>query len=176
MGVESAVGLTDLLIGRAELDDVLQPWGHTALSVLPAGRIPPNPSELLGSPAMRALLELLSAQFDYVLLDAPPLLPVTDAAVLAQLTSGAVVVAAARQSRTTQLRSALDRLERVDARVLGIVLSKAPLRTRQGYTGAYGRYYGRDAEVLTDQRTERRGRRQRDLDVATSPDGAGALR
>lgn len=166
MGVESAVGLTDLLIGRAELDDVLQPWGHTALSVLPAGRIPPNPSELLGSPAMRALLELLSAQFDYVLLDAPPLLPVTDAAVLAQLTSGAVVVAAARQSRTTQLRSALDRLERVDARVLGIVMSKAPLRTRQGYAGAYGRYYGRDAEVVTDQRSERRGRRQRDLDAS----------
>ena len=128
MGIENAAGLTDLLIGRAEVHDVVQPWGRTKLDVLPAGLVPPNPSELLGSAAMQALLGLLTEQYDHVLLDAPPLLPVTDAAVLATMTSGAVVVTSARSSRTPQLRAALDRLDRVGASVLGVVVSMVAFR------------------------------------------------
>ncbi|WP_336698038.1 tyrosine-protein kinase family protein [Curtobacterium sp. USHLN213] len=171
--MENSAGLTDLLIGRAELDDVVQPWGHTKLDVLPAGLVPPNPSELLGSTAMQALLELLTAQYDHVLLDAPPILPVTDAAVLATMTSGAVVVTSARSSRTPQLRAAVDRLERVGATVLGVVVSMAAFRGRQRYGGAYGSaygtYYGGQETVDLSAATPKRGRRLRDEDSATFP-------
>jgi len=172
MGLENAAGLTDLLIGRAEMDDVVHRWGRLQLDVLPAGQVPPNPSELLGSAAMRTLLDLLSEQYDYVLLDAPPLLPVTDAAVLATMAAGAVVVTAAKRSRTTQLRVALERLDRVGASVLGIVVNMAPFRSRGGYggvyEGSYGSYYGRVEPVelstttTTTTTTTKRGRRLRD--------------
>ncbi len=92
LGIEGGVGLTTVLIGRAEVEDVVQPLGTTSLDLLPAGQIPPNPSELLGSTAMADLLERLSASYDMVLLDSPPLLPVTDAVVLSNLAGGALVV------------------------------------------------------------------------------------
>ena len=72
LGLEGAVGLTDALIGRAEVFDVIQPYGGTNLWVLGAGPIPPNPSELLGSTAMRSILNHLTSRFDYVVIDSPP--------------------------------------------------------------------------------------------------------
>jgi polysaccharide biosynthesis transport protein len=141
MGLEGAVGLTDLLIGRAELLDAIQPWGTGTLFVLPAGKVPPNPSELLGSPSMVKLIRLFEDQFDYVLFDAPPLLPVTDAAILATHTSGALVVVAAGRVNKTQLRGAITTLDNVGARVSGLVLTMVPTRGPDAY--GYGRYgYG----------------------------------
>ena len=173
MGIENAAGLTDLLIGRAEVHDVVQPWGRTKLDVLPAGLVPPNPSELLGSAAMQALLGLLTEQYDHVLLDAPPLLPVTDAAVLATMTSGAVVVTSARSSRTPQLRAALDRLDRVGASVLGVVVSMVAFRGRRGYGdaygSAYGAYYGGAATIDLAAAAPKRGRRLRDTETGAFP-------
>ncbi|MBF4575741.1 polysaccharide biosynthesis tyrosine autokinase [Frondihabitans sp. VKM Ac-2883] len=154
MGLEGAVGLTDVLIGRAEIDDVSQPWGTRSLMVIPAGQIPPNPSELLGSRAMQALLETLGGLYDYVLLDTPPLLPVTDAAVLSKLTDGVVLVAAAGRSRRPQFDKALCGLDAIDARVLGVVLTMLPLRGPNKYgQNVYGGYYGppRD-EPMADHR------------------------
>ena len=80
MGIEGAAGLTDVLVGRVGLDEVLQPWAGSGLSVLTSGALPPNPSELLSSVQMGDLLAHLRAVADIVLIDAPPLLPVTDAA------------------------------------------------------------------------------------------------
>src|SRR3954454_18535296 len=92
LGIETAVGLTDVLIGEVALDDAIQPWGTTGkVSALPAGTIPPNPSELLGSRQMADLLERLSKD-RLIIIDAPPLLPVTDAAVLTASASGAILV------------------------------------------------------------------------------------
>jgi tyrosine-protein kinase len=140
MGLEGAVGLTDVLIGRAGLDQVLQPWGDSPLSVLTGGALPPNPSEMLGSTQMTDLLAALRARADMVLIDTPPLLPVTDAAVLARECDGALVVI--RQGRTTreQLTRALEALRSVDARVLGTVLNMAPAGGAGGY--GYGYYAG----------------------------------
>lgn len=159
MGLDGAVGLTDVLIGRAELDDAIQPWGRTKLSVLPAGTIPPNPSELLGSAAMRAVIEHLATRFDYVLLDAPPVLPVTDAAVLSSVVSGVLVVTAARRTTRAQLRAALAGLERVDANVLGVIVTMLPTKGADayGYT-AYGTYSGEEPAVSA-ARTRRDGKR-----------------
>src|SRR5690625_4496372 len=91
-GLIPGAGLTDVLIGKANAHDLLQPFGTTGnLYVLAAGKIPPNPSELLASNAMKSLIDEL-AQHAIVLIDAPPLLPVTDSAILAARTDGALVV------------------------------------------------------------------------------------
>lgn len=132
-GLEGAVGLTDLLIGRADLADVLQPYGKHQLALLGAGQIPPNPSELLGSPAMKECLAQLSEKFEYVLLDAPPMLPVTDSAVLSTLTDGAVLVVGSGLVTRDQLASTISGLKTVEARILGVVLNRLPRNTSRGH-------------------------------------------
>ncbi len=138
MGIEGGVGLSDVLIGRMGLHDAVQRWGRTSLYLLPAGAIPPNPSELLGSTAMSQLIERLNDEFDVVLYDAPPLLPVTDAAVLSRLVGGSVVVVAAGKTRTHQVEGALDALANVAAPVSGFVLTMLPTKGPDAY--GYGRY------------------------------------
>lgn len=124
MGIEGSAGLSDVLIDRVELSEVLQPWGLQNLQVLPAGQIPPNPSELLGSLAMRNLLSELEAVSDYVLVDTPPVLPVTDAAVASTFASGTLLVVALNQSKGREVFQALESLKTVDSRFLGFVTNR----------------------------------------------------
>jgi polysaccharide biosynthesis transport protein len=133
MGLESEVGLTTVLIGHADLRDAIQPWGDCNLDVLTSGQVPPNPSELLGSRSMANLLEALASQYDMVLIDTPPLLPVTDAAILSKISGGAVVVAGADTVRRQQFAEGLGSLEAVDARVLGVVLNRLAHNQTDGY-------------------------------------------
>lgn len=147
-GLAGGGGLTDILSGQATLNDVLQVYRPVpTLAVLGAGRIPPNPSELLGSMAMKRLLERLSEDA-VVLIDAPPLLPVTDAAILARSTDGALVVAGAGKTSIDELVKAVASLEKVSAPLLGAVLNRVPTTGSQaaGY-GYYGKgyYYHQDA-------------------------------
>ena len=139
LGVEGAVGLTDVLIGRAELDDVLQPRSDRPLTVLASGAVPPNPSELLGSEAMRSLLAELSDRFDHVLIDAPPLLPVTDSVLLSRLARGAVLVTASGRVTSSQLEAATRSVETAGGTVLGTVLTMTPrsARSADDYTSGY---------------------------------------
>src|SRR5690625_2604863 len=137
MGFEGRVGLTTVLIGRVNVEDVVQPWQGTSLDVLPSGQIPPNPSELLGSRAMSRLLTELASTYDVIVLDSPPLLPVTDAAILSKMVGGALVVAGADGLHKKQLRASLDALGKVDAHVLGIVLNKAQRKERDRYAYEY---------------------------------------
>jgi len=130
LGMEGGVGLTDVLIDQAELSDVLQPFGKRKLAVLGAGAMPPNPSELLSSDSMRTTLESLSGQFDYVLIDAPPLLPVTDAAVLSTVTDGAVLVVGSGIVSRDQVTTALTSLDAVGCRLLGVTLNRLPRNSR----------------------------------------------
>ena len=146
MGVEGAVGLTDTLIGRAELQDVIQPWGKAQLFVLPAGHIPPNPSELLGSTRMDSIIAEFNRAFDVVIFDTPPLLPVTDAAVLAKKVGGAIVVVAAGKTHKNQLKGAMDALENIGASVSGLVLTMLPTRGPDAYGYGYGYGYGEEVE------------------------------
>lgn len=141
LGIEGGVGLTDVLIGRAELADVLQKWGRGKFYALPSGRVPPNPSELLGSMAMSRLLEQLTSQFDYVLIDAPPLLLVTDAAVVSKLTGGAILVAASGATKKQELSAAVRTLEAIGSKLLGVVVTMLPTKGPDSY--GYGAYsYG----------------------------------
>ncbi|GAA2082107.1 polysaccharide biosynthesis tyrosine autokinase [Microbacterium hatanonis] len=142
LNIEGGAGLTDVLIGRARVADVMLPWGKRPLYVLPAGKVPPNPSELLGSKQMGQLLEALGNEFDVVLCDAPPLLPVTDAAVLSKFTAGALLIVAAGKTTTHQLSGALDALETVGSKVGGVVLTMLPTRGPDSYGYGYGYGYG----------------------------------
>ncbi|WP_231917709.1 polysaccharide biosynthesis tyrosine autokinase [Microbacterium pygmaeum] len=138
MGVEGGVGLTDVLIGKAALADVIQQWGRAKLFVLPSGRIPPNPSELLGSQAMQRMLDSLHEAFDYVLIDAPPLLLVTDAAVVSKYTSGAILVAASGATKKPQLEGAVKALDAIGSRLLGVIVTMLPTKGPDSY--GYGSY------------------------------------
>jgi capsular exopolysaccharide synthesis family protein len=151
MGLEGAVGLTSVLTGEASLVDALQPWGQHGLQVLPSGPLPPNPSELLGSQQMHDLLEALRDQVSIVILDTPPMLPVTDAAVLARKADGALLVVRARKTKREQVQRCLELLHGVDSRLLGTVLNRAAVRgpdANQADGFDYGYYSlpdGRDA-------------------------------
>ena len=136
LGLEGAVGLTDALIGRSDVFDLVQPYGGTNLWVLGAGPIPPNPSELLGSTAMRSTLNHLASRFDYVVIDSPPVLPVTDAVVLSSLVDGAILVVGSGTVQRDQLAHSLESLESVAGRVLGLVLNRVPPKAGSGY-GSY---------------------------------------
>ncbi|NQX06503.1 polysaccharide biosynthesis tyrosine autokinase [Rathayibacter sp. VKM Ac-2856] len=143
-GLVPGVGLTDLLIGKAELQDVLQPWGPSGnLWILGAGSIPPNPSELLGSNGMDILLHEIAREA-IVLVDAPPLLPVTDGAILTARTDGALVVISAGRTTTDELGKAIQNLERVSGHTLGVILNRVPPRGQvgRGYGYYYTSYYG----------------------------------
>lgn len=137
LGLEGRAGLTSVLIGRASFDDVVQVWRDSNLHVLPSGPVPPNPSELLGSTAMQELLPKLSESYDVVLLDSPPLLPVTDGAILARLTSGALLIVGADRVHRGQLAESLTALEVAGAEARGIVINKVAARGsgRYGYSG-----------------------------------------
>jgi succinoglycan biosynthesis transport protein ExoP len=174
LGVEGSVGLTSVLIGRATLDDALQTWGRSGLAVLASGPIPPNPSELLGSGHMVALLRQLQQRFDVVIIDAPPLLPVTDAAVLSRICDGAVIVVRYGKTKREQLERTAKALSTVDARVLGTVMNMAPTKGPDAYAYGYGYGYTYKAsrsdrprinavtsqgDVLPDTRMARRAHR-----------------
>ncbi|MGW9631497.1 polysaccharide biosynthesis tyrosine autokinase [Agromyces sp. NPDC055520] len=121
-------GLSDVLAGRALLADVLQRTPHdTNLLVLAAGTIPPNPSEVLGSDRMRQLLDDL-AKHATLIIDAPPLLAVTDGAVLTQQADGAILVVSVGKTNYDFVERALDALRKVNGRALGLVLNKVPLK------------------------------------------------
>lgn len=159
MGIEGGVGLTDVLIGRAELVDVLQQWGTGKLFVLPSGRTPPNPSELLGSQAMQRTLEALASAFDYVLIDAPPLLLVTDAAVVSRFTSGVMMVAASGMTKKPQLTAAVEKLDAIGSRIFGVIVTMLPARGPDSYS--YGSYSYAESST-SDPRGTRSTRRRRD--------------
>lgn len=137
LGLERNVGLTTALLGQAELDDVLQPWGEDRLYVLTSGLIPPNPSELLGSQQMEKLIVDLEANFDAVIIDAPPLLPVTDSAVLAQHVGGVVLIVGSQKVRQPDLAKSFAALEMVGAEVLGVVLNRLPVKGSDAYSYTY---------------------------------------
>ncbi|WP_158861845.1 polysaccharide biosynthesis tyrosine autokinase [Leifsonia sp. AG29] len=154
--LEGGAGLTDLLIGRAELDDVIQPWGTNGLAILPSGRIPPNPSELLGSEAMTHTISELEARFEYVIIDAPPLLLVSDAAVLSSAAAGVLLVSASGRVRRADLTGAMRILEGVKADVLGVIATMLPLRGPDA--DAYGDYSYAEYTASSGEPSRRRGR------------------
>src|SRR5262245_44580838 len=135
-GLPNAAGLTSLLVQDDLKELPLQEVGLAGLSVLTSGPLPPNPSELLGSQRLAHLIERLKEEADYVLFDTPPVIAVTDAAVLATRLDGAILVVSAGRTRRDLAQKAKAQLERVNANILGVVLNNVKL------DADLNRYYG----------------------------------
>lgn len=140
--LENLVGLTEVLTGQAPLASAIQQGDHKNLAVITSGRVPPNPSELLGSRRMSAVIEALGEEY-FVVLDAPPLLPVTDAGLLAVAADGAAVVYQHGRTHREQVGLCAKILEQVGAHYYGSILNMTPPKqmgsTIYGYgAGNYG--------------------------------------
>jgi capsular exopolysaccharide synthesis family protein len=138
LGIEGGAGLSGVLARQAGLDTALQTWGEQKLHVLASGPLPPHPSELLGSRQMADLVARLRSEFDTIILDTPPLRPVTDGVIAALLSDGAIVVVRNGRTSRAQLGRALQALRAAGVPVLGAVRNMVPLR-RSGRS-AYGAY------------------------------------
>lgn len=158
------IGLSTAILNQTPISDVVQ--RVEGVDIITSGPIPPNPSELLGSPTMAQLLEDADQQYDCVIVDSPPILPVTDATVLAQHVGGVLLVADATAIRRRPLRQALGALESVDSNVFGVLLNKIKLsggRYGYGYGYKYGYAYGyasNDAGKKGKKKASRRGSRR----------------
>lgn len=156
LNLDGTVGLTDVIIGRAALSDLVQPLGHGNLHVLPAGRIPPNPAELLGSQPMEELLAEATDRYDMVILDSPPLLPVTDSALLSRFCGGVLLVVGSGSVTRPELSTAISSLEAVDASILGLVLN----RIQASEMGQYGYHHYRQHEQADGLRIDESVKRE----------------
>jgi capsular exopolysaccharide synthesis family protein len=138
LALEVGVGLTGVITRTVSLEDALQQWRE--VEVLAAGVLPPNPSEMLGSEAMAAVIDRLRDRCDVVVFDAPPVLPVTDSVVLSTQVDGVVLIGRHGTTQKAQAAEARRRLEAVGAKVVGCVLNAVPPSAAHGY---YDEYYGR---------------------------------
>ncbi len=154
LGISSNVGLTDYLTGKARLEDVVQSAHISGLSVLAGGAAPPNPAELLGSRRAATVFEELSHAYDFVIVDTPPVLPVTDAIVTSQLVDAVLVVARVGVAKRPDLSSTLSQLSTANVPVAGVVLNDLPSR---------GTYYSRVYSNGTVERDPRRDFNLRDV-------------
>ncbi|MFD3811641.1 polysaccharide biosynthesis tyrosine autokinase [Rhodococcus sp. NPDC058639] len=143
LGALGEAGLSTVLAHQASLDDVLQSTRFDSLWVLAAGTLPPNPSELLGSAHAEEVVTDLRSRFDYVIIDAPPLLPVTDAAILTRISDGALLIARYGKTTREQFTRAVGNLRAVNATVLGTILTMVPAK-RRGASYEYRYYYDTD--------------------------------
>ena len=140
LGMENGTGLSHLLIGQARVRDAIQKTPEPNLLVITAGRTPPNPSELLASERMNSfLLNLQHGPFDWVIIDTPPVLAVTDAVILAPKVSGVVFVIGSEMTRRTHAERALETLRTSRPRALTAVLNRVDFDRNKYY---YSRYYG----------------------------------
>lgn len=142
LGLDNSVGVTTVLVGKVGVDEAIQTHVESDLRVLGSGAIPPNPAELLQSNAMSEMLKHLRQEFDVVIIDAPPLLPVTDAALLAAQADGAILVVRYGKTSREQLAQAVNRLVQVDAAAVGVVMNMTPNRRGRRGSDSYGYGYG----------------------------------
>ena len=163
--LDERVGLTTVLLGRCSLEEALQPVpGVDGLSIMATGERMSDPTGVLGSQQFAGLLEKLRQMFDLVLVDSPPLLPVTDAAILAQTVDATLLVVAAGQTRGKNLRRATEALSLVHGTLLGVVLNEVSTSTN-GY--GYGKYYRYGKYEPTEQAATGNGARP--IGVGSAP-------
>jgi capsular exopolysaccharide synthesis family protein len=134
-------GLSNVLVGDAPLKTAIRETTVPGLSVLVAGRIPPNPTELLGAPRFRELMTTLRTHFDWTIVDTPPVMAVADATLVAHLATGVVFVVGAEMTSRHAAKRALDQLQHVHAKFVGGVLNKVDLHRNPYY---YSQYYRRE--------------------------------
>lgn len=138
-------GVSNILSNQCKLAEALQELQEEKIDFLPAGTPPPNPSEMLGQPQMKQLVDTLRETYDFVIFDAPPVSMVTDAAVLGRYADGVVFVVRSDYAATEAARNAVKKLQDAGTKVLGTVLTRYDAKTslkRSSYAYGYGYKYG----------------------------------
>lgn len=162
LGLENAVGLVTVMLGRSSLEQAIQ-HHVSGVAFLGTGPQPPNPAEVLDTQVMRDLLAKLRGSYDFVIVDAPPLLPVADSTILLTEVDGALLLVRHGTTHREELRRAIGRVEAVGGKVLGTVLNRIPGGGRAGSYGyyGYGYSYGSEQTADSDRSSTSRGRRAR---------------
>ncbi|KJR46661.1 Tyrosine-protein kinase EpsD [Desulfosporosinus sp. I2] len=142
-GLDNREGLSVALVQEQDYRSYIRETAVSGVMVLTGGPIPPNPAELVGSKRMKRLLEEVSEQFDIILIDTPPIVAVTDPAILAQDVDGVILVMASGEVHKDYAQSAKELLDKVGAKILGVVLNKADMKTSDYYYYYYY-YHGSD--------------------------------
>lgn len=138
--VSNTRGLSDVIIGKEEITSVFQRYNEN-LVIVTSGKVPPNPSEMLSSKAMTALIEALRKVFDYVILDTPPVQAVTDAQILSTKADGTILVVRAQETKKDSVNNAINLLKKVKANIIGTVLNGVEVSKQNYYY-----YYGTETE------------------------------
>lgn len=142
LGVRAKPGLSDYLVGEAELKDVIQ-HDVEGVDVVPAGSIPPDATGLLESSQIEVLIKKMREHYDYIIIDLPPVNAVADAAILSRCMDGYVLVVRHGNTKNRELSEALRQLRMAGARVLGFIYNDAPVEGKRYYYSYYNRGKGR---------------------------------
>lgn len=159
-GVENDIGLSNLLVGQAGLEQVIRPTEFENLSIVTSGPIPPSPTELLASKRMQDLLAAARSQYDMVVLDSPPILGLADSPLLSSFADGTLLVLESDRNRRGVLKGTLRRVRLAKGRVIGVAMTKFDASHASSYTYYYG--YGYDYYAY--EGGERRQSKRRLLD------------
>lgn len=136
-------GITNVLMRRMELDSaIIVDETEPNLSILMSGPIPPNPSELISSNAMKNLIKELEEKYDYVIIDTPPVGIITDAAILSTISDGVLLVVKSESTKKDIIKNAIENINRVNGKILGTVLTH--VKSKGGHYGGYYRYYAKE--------------------------------
>lgn len=134
--VVNDLGLTDILVDKCSLKDVIKKIDEY-LFMITAGTIPPNPSEIVGSNSMEDLIKELSLSFDYIVMDTPPVIPVTDPLLLAAKSDATIIVVRARKTKEKIIRQTYDELIKVNSNIIGSILNDSETKTNNSYYEYY---------------------------------------
>lgn len=140
--ISNLYGLTDVLTGQKNIDKCIEKTKIEGLDILKVGKIPPNPSEILQSKRMRDFMDVIKQHYDYIFIDSPPIGLVTDAGILAQYADGTILLVGANEANIEATKIAKERLEGVNANILGAILNK--FEADSSSYGYYNYYYGSD--------------------------------
>ena len=143
--ISNTYGISDLLVGKQKFEEASYKYNDN-LTILPGGKIPPNPAEMLASKAMTAFLEEMKKHFDYIVLDTPPLQAVSDAQILSTKVDGSIIVVRAGVTKKDAVNNAVSIIKKVNGDIIGTVLNAAEYKKDKYYY-----YYGDE-----DSRTARR--------------------
>lgn len=138
--ISNTHGITDILTGQKSFDECVHKTEIEGLEVLTCGKMPPNPAEMLASNKMKALIESLKDYYDYIFIDCPPIGIITDAGIISTYADGTILVVASKEVDIEMAQISKDRLEKVNANILGVILNK--FEEANGAYGYYNYYYG----------------------------------
>lgn len=157
--LSNSKGITNILLENTSYTDYVQNGPVENLEILTCGQIPPNPSEMLSSHKMKNLINSIKEDYDYVLLDTPPVGIVTDACIISTYADGVILVCASGQVEIDMATRAKENLNKVNANIIGVVVNKLPLDNSKAYS-YYSYYYGEESKSLNNNNKKRKKKRE----------------